>query len=115
MNVYKDKKILIFGLGLNQGGLGSAKFFAQNGAKVRMTDLENAGKDVVLAGNIGKSVLDTINFIKEDTLVVLEISSFQLESFASHQVSPKWAVITNITPDHLNYYSNLEQYVEAKK
>src|SRR3989344_2887620 len=38
---YKGKKILILGLGINQGGVGSAKFFAQNGAIVKVTDLKN--------------------------------------------------------------------------
>src|ERR1035437_124346 len=42
-NKYKDKKVLIFGLGLNQGGVGSAKFFASLGAKVKVTDLKSAG------------------------------------------------------------------------
>lgn len=210
MNSFKDKKVLVFGLGLNQGGVGSAKFFASQGAEVRVTDLKKAkqlkpslgelkkisieytlgghknedidwadliiknpavkpnnlyieyakkqgkevetdmgiflhfanpsqiigvtgtkgksttasliyealktsDKDVVFAGNIGKSVLDVIPDIKPNTLIVLEISSFQLEAFNSHKVSPKWAVITNITPDHLNHYSSMEEYINAKK
>src|SRR5437660_346873 len=39
---YSGKNILIFGLGVNQGGLGAAKFFAKNGAQVRVTDLKTA-------------------------------------------------------------------------
>lgn len=204
-------KILVFGLGLNEGGVGSARFFASKGDEVKVTDLKSADilkpsleklknfsditftleghkyedidwadliiknpavkpgnqyieyalrkgkkieedlgiflqhispaqiigvtgtkgksttasliyevlkasdKKVILAGNIGKSVLDTIPLVKKDTLVVLEISSFQLESFKKHQVSPKWAVITNIYPDHLNYYNSMEEYIAAKK
>ena len=212
-------KVLIFGLGLNQGGVGSAIFFAKQKDQVRVTDLKNKevlkpsldqlknyrieyvlgkhqyedidwadliiknpavkpdnlyieyatkqgkrvttdmgiflqyvkpsqiigvtgtkGKSttasliyetlaihlrgekmrlhlggVVLAGNIGKSVLDTIPWIDQNTLVVLEISSFQLEAFDQHQISPKYAVVTNITPDHLNYYKNMDEYVTAKK
>ena len=77
--------------------------------------LKSGNRDVIFAGNIGKSVLDTIPFVKENTLVVLEISSFQLEGFADHQVSPKYAVITNIYPDHLNYYGDMEKYTESKK
>lgn len=211
MSKYKGRDVLIFGLGLNQGGLGSAKFFASQGAKVKVTDLKNArvlkpslgelkkfpdieytlgehkyedvtwadliiknpsvkpgnpyieyalknnkevkmdmdiflefikpsqiigvtgtkgksttasliyevlknaGKKVIFAGNIGKSVLDTVPYVNKDTLVVLEISSFQLESFDINKISPKWAVITNITPDHLNYYSLMEEYVDAKR
>lgn len=210
MQSYKNKKVLVFGLGLNQGGIGSTKFFATQGAKVRVTDLKSDAilkpslnelkdfpdieytlgehiyedidwadliiknpavkpgspymeyakkkgkkvemdmgiflqfvqpsqiigitgtkgksttasliyevlkkrKNIILVGNIGKSVLDIIPKIKPDTLVVLEISSFQLESFDSHKVSPKWAIITNLTPDHLNYYKNMNDYVTSKK
>ncbi|MBI2020263.1 UDP-N-acetylmuramoyl-L-alanine--D-glutamate ligase [Candidatus Daviesbacteria bacterium] len=227
---FRGTRVLIFGLGLNQGGVGSAKFFAQQGATVRVTDLKSKqilklsldqlksfpnitytlgehknediewadliiknpavkpgnvhieyarkqgkkvqqdmgifldfvkpsqiigitgtkGKstiasliydvlnkylakswhvklthaghvqrihtwnNIILAGNIGKSVLDTIPHVKPDTLVVLEISSFQLEAFEQHKVSPKWAVITNITPDHLNYYQTMEEYIQSK-
>lgn len=210
-NTFKDKKVLVFGLGLNQGGVGVAKFFAGAGAKVKVTDLKNKeelqpsldelqrfpdieytlgehknedidwadliiknpaikpdnqyieyakerGKQVememgiflqfvqpsqiigvtgtkgksttasliyealnanlggvILAGNIGKSVLDTIPHIQPETLVVLELSSFQLEAFDQHHTSPKWAVITNIYPDHLNYYRTIDEYVESKR
>lgn len=230
MDQFKDRKVLIFGLGLNQGGVGSAKFFASHGAQVKVTDLKDAqnlkpsldqlkdfpeitytlgehknedidwadliiknpavkpgntyinraiksgkkvemdmgiflnfvkpsqiigitgtkGKsttaslihevlknglsdtqgsnvfnprgwvasnpgNIVIAGNIGKSVLDIIPHVKPDTLVILEISSFQLESFATHKVSPKWAVVTNITPDHLNYYQTMDEYIQSKR
>jgi UDP-N-acetylmuramoylalanine--D-glutamate ligase len=40
INDFKDKKVLILGLGLNQGGVGSARFFAQAGAEVRVTDMK---------------------------------------------------------------------------
>ncbi len=208
---FKHRKVLIFGLGLNQGGVGSAKFFASKGASLRVTDLKSQAvlqssidelkkfpeieyalgehknedidwadliirnpavkpgnsyieyaqkkgkqietdlgiflqhikpnqiigvtgtkgksttasliyqalktqkREIILAGNIGKSVLDAIDQITPDTLVILEISSFQLESFNTHQVSPKWAIITNLTPDHLNYYQTMKQYVASKK
>lgn len=209
--LYQNKKVLILGLGVNQGGTGSARFFAEAGAKVKVTDLKNkddlatslkeleefadinytlgehklgdiewadliiknpaiksdnpyllhalthhkqvemdmgiflefvspiqiigitgskgksttstliyeilkkAGKKVTFAGNIGKSVLDTIAFLQDDSLVVLELSSFQLEAFAEHKVSPHFAIITNIFPDHLNYYLTMDQYIEAKR
>lgn len=210
-NLYKDKKILILGLGLNQGGVGAAKFFAQANAALKVTDLKTkeqlqksleqlqefpeieytlgghkykdldwadliirnpgikpdnkylkyaqekgksiemdmgiflqfvspgqiigvtgtkgksttasliyevlkaAGKNIVFAGNIRKSVLEILPEITEETLVVLELSSFQLQAFKQHQVSPKWAVITNIYPDHLNYHGTMENYIEAKR
>lgn len=217
---YKNKKVLIFGLGLNQGGVGSAKYFATQGSNVRVTDLKNAdvlnssvdelkdfpdieytlgehknedivwadliiknpsvkpgnkyieyakkikktvetdmgiflqnvdpsqiigitgtkgksttaslifkilikslgsklfnpwGLNVIFGGNIGTSVLQTIPYINKNSLVVLELSSFQLEAFDKQKVSPKWAVITNIYPDHLNYYSSMAEYTTAKK
>lgn len=208
---FKNKKVLIFGLGLNMGGVGSAKFFASLGASVKVTDLKSkdvlqysidqlkefpditytlgkhenndidwadiiiknpaikpgnmyieyakktgkavdmdmgiflqyvkpsqiigitgtkgksttssliyeilksSGKHVILAGNIGRSVLETIPKVNDETLIVLELSSFQLESFDKYKISPKYAVITNIYPDHLNYYSSMEQYIQAKR
>lgn len=208
---YKNKKVLILGLGLNEGGVGSARFFASQGAEVLVTDIKDKealkpsieklkvfpkikyhlgghkkedidwadliirnpalkpnnqflkyakekgkkittdigifldfvnpkkiigvtgtkgksttsslvyevlktdSKKVILAGNIGKSVLDSISEIDADTLIVLEISSFQLESFDEKKVSPKYAVITNIYPDHLNYYSSMEEYTQSKR
>src|SRR3989338_7438015 len=210
-NLYANQKVLIFGLGLNQGGVGAAKFFASQGAKGRVTDLKTAdilhpsleelkafgsieytlgghknddidwadliiknpavklgspymqyalkkgkrieqdmgifleyvkpsqiigvtgtkGKTttssliyeilanhlggVVLAGNIGKSVLDIAKHIEKNTLVILELSSFHLEAFDQHKVSPKWAIITNIYPDHLNYYQNMDEYICSKR
>lgn len=211
MEEYRHKKVLILGLGVNQGGLGSAKFFAKCGAKVLVTDLKDEralnsslkelegfknikytlgghkfedidwadliiknqaikpenefihyakaknkvietdigifiskvnpkqiigvtgskGKtttssliyyalwekysNLVLAGNIGISVLDALDKINKETLVVLELSSFQLEAFEDHKAAPKYAVITNIFPEHLNYYASMENYISAKR
>lgn len=211
MNSWSQKKVLVFGLGLNQGGAGTAKFFASHESNVRVTDLRDKkilqpsidelkkfpqieyslgghknedidwadliiknpavkrdnkfleyarkkekvietdfgiffqlvnksqiiavtgtkgksttasliyevlkknGKKAVLAGNIGRSVLDTLNIIKKNTLIVLEISSFQLEGLLPHKVSPRFAVVTNIYPDHLNYYPNMFEYISAKR
>jgi len=214
---YKNKKVLILGLGLNQGGVGSACFFAKNGAKVLVTDIKtetelapslkklkdftnityhlNGHKEedidwadliikniaikpgnkyieyakskskqietdigiflqivnpmqiigitgtkgktttasllyyalkedprlrgddggVVLAGNIGKSVLDALDQITPQTHVILEISSFQLQTFDEKKISPHIAVITNIMPDHLNYHRDMEEYIQAKR
>lgn len=208
---FKGKKVLVFGLGLNQGGVGSAKFFASQNAQVLVTDLKTSaelvesldllkkfpeitytlgehkeediewadliiknpavrpgnkyieyanelgkevetdmgiflryinpkniigvtgtkgksttasliykilkstGRDLLFAGNIGKSVLDLITKIKNSSLIILELSSFQLEAFKKHQVSPHIAVITNIYPDHLNYYPSMDEYLQAKK
>ncbi|MDO8429539.1 MAG: UDP-N-acetylmuramoyl-L-alanine--D-glutamate ligase [Candidatus Daviesbacteria bacterium] len=224
-NNYQHLKILILGLGINQGGVGAAKFFAKQGSQVIVTDLKTAQdlevslaelkefsdikytlgehkfedidwadliiknpavkpgnkyieyaksegkrvemdmgifleyvspkqiigvtgtkgksttasliyeillaslnlsrsgrfaqddikKNIVFAGNIGKSVLDTITHITQDSLVILELSSFQLEAFAQHQISPHISIITNIFEDHLNYYSSMDDYIQAKR
>ncbi|MDD2823321.1 MAG: UDP-N-acetylmuramoyl-L-alanine--D-glutamate ligase [Candidatus Daviesbacteria bacterium] len=208
---FSGKKVLILGLGVNQGGIGATKFFVSNGSKVKVTDikdqdtlasslreleeyagieytlgehkyedidwadliiknpaikpdnpyllyaqkhnkqvemdmgiflqiasqtqiigitgtkgksttssliyeiLKKSDEKVIFAGNIGKSVLDTIPLVKPDSTIILELSSFQLEAFEQHKISPHVAVITNIYPDHLNYYGTIEQYVESKK
>ena len=85
------------------------------GVESKVKSGSHTGSELLLAGNIGKSVLDTVEHIKPDTLVILEISSFQLEAFGEKRLSPKWAVITNIYPDHLNYYENMEEYMQSKK
>ena len=208
---YKDQNVLILGLGINQGGLGATRFFAEQEAHVRVTDLKDetmladsldqlkkysnieyilgehrfqdidwadlvirnpalkpdntfrkyaeesgkrvemdmgifleyikrenvigitgtkgksttssliyyilkeAGKDVIFAGNIGKSILDSVPYLQRDTLAVLELSSFMLEAWEQHNVSPHLAVVTNIFPDHLDYYGDMQSYIEAKK
>jgi UDP-N-acetylmuramoylalanine--D-glutamate ligase len=205
----KDKKVTIMGLGLHGGGIGTAKFFYELGAKVLVTDLKNKqelksslkelkgkdidyvlgqhrsedfintdlviknpavpedsrylkmakdnnvavdtdvgiffefcpapiigitgtkgkstvavltaellkqkNKDVILAGNIRSSVLLELSKIKEDSLVVLELSSWQLAGLKSHQKSPSFALMTNFMPDHLNRYKSMDDYLEDKK
>jgi UDP-N-acetylmuramoylalanine--D-glutamate ligase len=205
-NIYKNKRVVVMGLGLNGGGAGVAKFFAKQGANVLVTDLKTkeqlqksinelkefnidfvlgghkeedfasadliiknpavpntspflkVAKDhnvsiktdieiffdsckakivgvtgtkgksttatliylflkekypkVFLAGNIGVTPLEIISEITEDSLVVLELSSFELEELRK---SPHVAVITNLFPDHLNRYKYFKDYVEVKK
>ncbi|NLK43178.1 MAG: UDP-N-acetylmuramoyl-L-alanine--D-glutamate ligase [Tissierellia bacterium] len=66
-----------------------------------------------LAGNLGVGILaDMINAEKEDVFVI-EASSFQLEDTVHFK--PKVSLITNITPDHLDWHRSLDNYVEAKK
>jgi UDP-N-acetylmuramoylalanine--D-glutamate ligase len=206
----KNKKIVVMGLGLNQGGVGTANFLARAGAKVLVTDLKSkkelslslkklqglpikyvlgkhreadfknadliiknpgvpnnspyvaiakkqkipietdmgifihlcpsqniigvagtkgksttasliyhlfkfAKKDVVLAGNIGISVLDSLSSINSKTIVVLEISSWQLEGLKQHCFAPQTAVLTNILPDHLDRYRNFKEYSQTEQ
>ena len=77
--------------------------------------LKQKYSDVVLAGNIRTSALDVFSSIKKSTLVVLELSSWQLAGLHSHKKSPRYAVLTNILPDHLNSYKSMESYIADKK
>ena len=74
--------------------------------------LNNAGYDVALAGNIGKSLARTVTKKKYQYYVV-EVSSFQLDDIKNFK--PHIAVITNITEDHLDRYNyNFDEYIAAK-
>ncbi|MDQ2886899.1 MAG: UDP-N-acetylmuramoyl-L-alanine--D-glutamate ligase [Chloroflexota bacterium] len=74
-----------------------------------------SGAPAVLGGNVaGVETLSLLPQITEQTLVVLELSSWQLEGLAPHAISPSVAVMTNIYPDHLNTYNGMEDYAEAK-
>ena len=74
--------------------------------------LKKEGYNVFLGGNIGIPLFEKIEEIKEDDLVVLELSSFQLMDF---DISPDVAVITNLSPNHLDYHKDMDEYVNAKK
>lgn len=74
--------------------------------------LKNAGLNAGIAGNIGKSFAQQVAEENHD-IYVLEISSFQLDHI--QRFAPDIAVITNITPDHLDRYNNdFSAYVKAK-
>ena len=70
---------------------------------------------VVLAGNIRTPVFDVLDKIDKTSKVVLELSSWQLESLKPHKKSPSIAVVLNIMPDHLNRYKNFNEYIAAKE
>jgi len=71
---------------------------------------------VWLSGNIGnKPLLMTLGQIRPDDLVVLELSSFQLEQLAQIQKAPKVALLTNLTPNHLDRYGTFDNYCAAKE
>src|SRR2546421_9930248 len=77
--------------------------------------LSESGAPTVLGGNVaGVETLSLLPQITPETLVVLELSSWQLEGLAPHAVSPSVAVMTNIYADHLDTYENLEEYAGAK-
>lgn len=210
MDSFQGKKVLIFGLGVLGGGVGAARFFAEEKAKVRVTDLKHkeelkesisklsgykieyvlgrhryadfdwadlvirnpgvqreslylkycfkkkkwvemaesllakltrariigvtgtrgksttssltyeflkmGGFDVYLGGNMpGKSSLELLKKTDEESIIVLELSSWQLQAFGWGKISPWMAVVTNIYEDHLNRYKNIKEYIDDKK
>ena len=74
--------------------------------------LKNAGYNTYVGGNIGTPLFTKLNEIKPDDKVVLELSSFQLMGM---DISPDIAVITNISPNHLNVHKDYQEYIDAKK
>lgn len=73
--------------------------------------LKKDGKDVYLAGNIGKPCLQLLSKLKKTSFVILELSSFQLFDLTK---SPNTAVVLNVTLDHLDWHKNRKEYVDAK-
>ena len=74
-----------------------------------MTD---AGYKTWLGGNIGNPLLTDTEEMKENDWVILELSSFQLHTMRK---SPEIAVITNISPNHLDMHKDYKEYIDAKK
>jgi UDP-N-acetylmuramoylalanine--D-glutamate ligase len=93
---------------LLRAGVGSRSL----GDKFRGNDKRN----VWLSGNIGNEPLLTIvDQISENDLVVLELSSFQIEQLAQIQKAPQVALLTNLTPNHLDRYGTFAAYCDAKE
>lgn len=96
-----------------------AKIIGVTGTKGKTTTasllahiLDEAGHHTILAGNMGTPMLDSLKNITDQSIVVLELSSYQL---AELQVSPDIAIITNLYRDHIDYHGSLESYWEAKR
>jgi len=96
-----------------------AQIFAVTGSDGKTTTttliynmLKEAGYSCWLGGNIGIPLLSKIDEVKEHDKVVLELSSFQLHTMTK---SPDVAVVTNISPNHLDVHKSMEEYVDAKK
>lgn len=73
--------------------------------------LETTGKKVFLGGNIGTPLLCQVDEMSPEDVVVLELSSFQLMDL---DCSPHVAVLTNLSPNHLDYHKDMEEYIQAK-
>lgn len=72
---------------------------------------QDAGKKVKIGGNLGTPALDLLN--PEAELYILELSSFQLEN--TYSLKPAAAVVLNISPDHMDRYLDLDEYIAAKQ
>jgi len=77
--------------------------------------LAAGGRRSHVGGNIGGSLLGELETIAPDDIVVLELSSFQLEWLDELGMSPRVAVVTNINPNHLDRHGTMQAYAEAKK
>lgn len=74
--------------------------------------LQQGGKSAIAAGNIGTPLSSLVKTLHKDTIVVLESSSYQLDRTINFR--PDVGIILNITPDHLGYHGNFENYRKAK-
>lgn len=71
--------------------------------------------EVFLAGNIGRQALNILPELSKNSLVVLELSSWQLEGLSRDKLSPHVSVVTNVFADHLNRYQSFSDYKQAKQ
>jgi UDP-N-acetylmuramoylalanine--D-glutamate ligase len=74
--------------------------------------LKNAGFSTILAGNIGTPLIGSVDVSREDTVTVVELSSFQLELIDTFR--PTIGIFLNLTPDHLDRHRTMEVYGAAK-
>jgi UDP-N-acetylmuramoylalanine--D-glutamate ligase len=74
--------------------------------------LQEANYHCYLGGNIGIPLFAKIDEMKPEDIIVLELSSFQLMTLKK---SPQIAVVTNVSPNHLDIHKSYEEYIEAKK
>lgn len=78
--------------------------------------LQSTGKKIYKAGNLtGESTINLLNLVQPEDIVILELSSWSLAGFHKKKISPNIAVFTNLYPDHLNYYKNMDDYLYDKK
>jgi len=82
---------------------------------LRNTVQSEGGPHVHLGGNIGRSLLLEAADMAPRDVVVLELSSFQLEDLGELGVSPQGAVVTNLSPNHLDRHGTFENYARAKR
>jgi UDP-N-acetylmuramoylalanine--D-glutamate ligase len=99
------------------GSVGKSTTTAMIGAMLEAASKQPAwmrGR-VYVGGNIGKSLLAALDEMTERDVVVLEMSSFQLEDAATVARSPDVALLTNLTPNHLDRHGSMDAYAGAKR
>src|SRR5215831_9732412 len=74
--------------------------------------LTQGGRKTLVGGNIGAPAISLVEKATPESVIVLEVSSFQLESILSFR--PKVAIVLNLTPDHLDRHRTFAAYVDAK-
>lgn len=74
--------------------------------------LKRGGYNCYLGGNIGRPLLSDVSNMKKSDIAVVELSSFQLHTMKK---SADIAVVTNVTPNHLDWHTDFEEYAESKK
>lgn len=77
--------------------------------------LQQTSHTIWVGGNIGKSLLSHVEEIKPQDIVILELSSFQLKELYHTKKSPHISVLTNISPNHLDRHTDMNDYIHAKK
>jgi len=99
--------------------LGKGRYIAITGTNGKTTTttltgeiFKNAGRDTVVAGNIGNAVLAEAIKATDDTYLVTEVSSFQLDT--TEKFKPQISAMLNLTPDHLDRHGSFENYIAAK-
>lgn len=74
--------------------------------------LDAAGIKTFVGGNIGRALLPYVEDISADDAAVVELSSFQLTRM---EQSPHVAVVTNVAPNHLDWHTDMQEYIDAKR
>lgn len=74
--------------------------------------LDAAGIRTFVGGNIGRALLPYVHDIRPDDAAVVELSSFQLTNMTQ---SPHVAVVTNVAPNHLDWHTDMQEYIDAKR
>lgn len=74
--------------------------------------LDAAGIKTFVGGNIGRALLPYVHDIKPQDAAVVELSSFQLTQMTQ---SPHVAVVTNVAPNHLDWHTDMQEYIDAKR